>query len=81
LISETQRFTELDGLIRGAHAELGALQIHLIEAHKRKLNPAELGFQVANLGQEISAWIDEREFLSRRISERIQPVADCMPTR
>jgi len=39
---ETERFRELDRLIRTAHAELGTLQLHLIAAHERQLNPAEL---------------------------------------
>lgn len=64
---EIERLRELGRLIRVAYAEVGTLQVKLIEAHARELNPAELGVQIANLGQQISAWKREQEALFRLI--------------
>jgi hypothetical protein len=74
--SENGRLRELDHLIRAAHAELGTLQFLLINAHERKLNPAELGIRIANLGHHISVWKRERDFFSRHIPESSQPAID-----
>ncbi len=79
MISETERSSELDHLIRTAHAELGTLQICLIAAHERQLNPAELGVRIANLGRRISAWKHERRFLRQCISELSTPITALAP--
>lgn len=63
--SQIEKYRELGALIRTAHAELGTLQFHLIEAHERELNPAELGVHIANLGRQISAWKGEQVSLFR----------------
>jgi len=65
---EIERLRELGSLMRAAHADLGALQIQLPEAHERKLNPAQLGIHIADLGRQISGWRREQKSLSRRIS-------------
>jgi hypothetical protein len=76
---ETETFKELDSLIRAAYAELGKLQLHLIEAHERELSPAELGIHIADLGYRISTWKRERESLSRSLSALSKPTTDTAP--
>lgn len=73
--SEIEKSRELDSWIRAAHAELGTLQILLINAHERELNPSELGLHIANLGRQISKWKHERLLLSSHSSECAQPAA------
>lgn len=74
--SEAERLKELDHLIRTTHAELGALQLHLITAHQRQVNPAQLGVHIANLGRQLSVWKHERRFLCRYIAERSRPICE-----
>lgn len=75
--SEAERFRELDRLIRTAHAQLGTLQLHLIAAHERQVNPADLGIHIAELGRQLSAWKHERRFLCRHVAERSMPVVEA----
>jgi hypothetical protein len=69
---ENERLTELEYLIRTAHAELGALQCLLINAYERELNPRELGLNIAGLGRQIAVWEQERRLLPRHIPEPAQ---------
>lgn len=78
--SENDRLTELDQLIRTAHAELGTLQFLLINAHERELNPAELGIRIANLGRQVSQWKSERRQWSRRVNEVAQEMVSTNHT-
>lgn len=64
---DVERIRELGALIRAAHADLGKLQLRLIEAHARQFNPAELGIQIANLGRQMARWKREQETLFRQI--------------
>jgi hypothetical protein len=68
--SKITRYRELGALIRAAQAELGAYQIHLIEAHERALDPTQLGVHIADLGRQIAAWKTEQENLFRHIAGR-----------
>ena len=71
--SENERIGELGHLIRAAHAELGTLQLLLINAYERELNPVELGLHIANLGHQIASWERERRLFVRHFSESAQP--------
>jgi hypothetical protein len=75
-----ERLSELEGLIRAAHAEIGTLQFLLISAYENGLDPGELGIQIADLGRQISAWEKERGPLSGPISGRAKS-ARVMSTR
>ena len=66
--ADVKRYRELGNLIRASQTELGARQIQLLEAHERKLNPAELGVEIADLGRKISLWKREQEVLFRQIA-------------
>lgn len=70
---ENNPLRELDSQIRAAYAELGKLQLCLIEAHERELNPAQLGVRIANLGRQIATWKRERQLLSCSPSEFTKP--------
>jgi len=65
--SENERLRELDQLIRAGYAEVGRLQLLLINAQERELDPAELAIQIANLGRQVSAWESERRLFNRRV--------------
>ncbi len=65
--SEIERFRELGRLIRAAQSELATLQLHLIEAHERRLDPVRLGVEIADLGRQVSQWKREQEGLFRQI--------------
>lgn len=73
---ENERLTELEYLIRTAHAELGTLQCLLINAYERELNPRELGLHIAGLGRQIAVWERERRLLPRHIPETVQLETD-----
>jgi hypothetical protein len=93
--SQIERYRQLGAMIRAAHSELGALQVHLVEAHERGLDPGELGVRIARLGRQISVWKDEQVNLFRhiageetasmsaagcsRILARLIPVKACNP--
>lgn len=76
---EAEMFKEIDSLIRAAYAELGTLQLHLIEAHERELSPTELGIHIADLGRRISTWRRERESLSRSTSAPSKTTTNAAP--
>jgi hypothetical protein len=65
---EIERLRELGGLIRAGHAELGRLQLQLMEAYERQFNPAQLGVRIADLGREITAWKHEQKALLGRVA-------------
>lgn len=79
MISENERRTELEHLIRNAHAQLGTLQCLLINAYERELNPRELGLHIAGLGHQITVWERERGLLPRHLPEPAQPVTVLVP--
>lgn len=76
---ENSLLRRLDGQIRAAYAELGKLQLHLVEAHERQLNPAQLGVHIANLGRQIAAWKRERQGLSCNATEMTKPLKEVAP--
>ena len=69
---ENKRLKELAGLIRTKQIELETLQIFLREAYVRKLDPAELGVSIAELGRQLSGWEREWAFLFRERTEEEQ---------
>jgi len=75
--SESERLKELGQLIRAGYAEVGRLQLLLINAQEHKLDPAELATQIANLGRQVSAWESERRLFNRRAQLRS---TICAPT-
>ncbi len=79
MTSGNERRTELEHLIRNAHAQLGTLQCLLINAYERKLNPRELGLHIAGLGHQITVWERERVLLPRYLPEPAQPVTVLVP--
>lgn len=74
---ETERLRELGSLIRAGHAELGTLQLQLMDAHERRFNPALLGVRIADLGREIAAWKREQKILFRHIAPEPDPSLAC----
>lgn len=74
------RVQELDRLIRAAHAELGRLQLQLVGAYERALDPGALGADVADLGRKIQVWKREKGVLCRSLAESASLEATSQPS-
>jgi len=81
MTSEIERFKELGRLTRAGYAELGALQLQLMEAYERKLDPAQLGARIADLGRDIAAWKLEQKVLFRNIASDGAPEPESSRAR
>jgi hypothetical protein len=79
MVQQNNLLRELDSQIRAAYAELGTLQLRLVDAHERELNAAQLGVCIANLGRQIAAWKRERQSLSCSASQFSTPAKEVPP--
>lgn len=78
---ENTRLRELSSLIRTKQIEMEMLQLCLREAHARKLDPAQLGVHIADLGRQLSRWERERAFLLRERVDEEEDRYGAVPDR